>query len=90
GFRELVYVELVTFFGCYLAFTLFPVQGPHYEFPTIGGHFAGGPFYRFVHWVLEDGGSKGAAFPSSHVAVAVAILLVTWRHDRVVWWVALP
>jgi membrane-associated phospholipid phosphatase len=43
-----------------------------------------------VHWVLEDGGSKGAAFPSSHVAVAVAISLVTWSHDRVIWWVTLP
>ncbi|NIN71249.1 MAG: hypothetical protein GTO46_04790 [Gemmatimonadetes bacterium] len=90
GARELVYVELVIFFGCYLVFLFFPVQGPHYEFPVIGPPLADGPMYQFVHWVLEDGGSKGAAFPSSHVAVAVAILLVTWRHDRVVWWVMFP
>ncbi|UCC72198.1 MAG: phosphatase PAP2 family protein [Gemmatimonadota bacterium] len=90
GFRELVYVEMVIFFGCYLVFIFFPVQGPHYEFPLIGGRLAEAPMYRFVHWVLEDGGSKGAAFPSSHVAVAVAILLVTWRHDRQVWLVVLP
>jgi hypothetical protein len=64
--RELVYVELVVFFGCYLVFLFFPVQGPHYEFPVIGPPLADGPMYRFVHWVLEDGGSKGAAFPSSH------------------------
>jgi membrane-associated phospholipid phosphatase len=88
--RELVYVELVVFFGCYFVFLFFPVQGPHYEFPVIGPPLADGPMYRFVHWVLEDGGSKGAAFPSSHVAVAVAILLVTWRHDRIVWWAMLP
>jgi hypothetical protein len=90
GARELVYVALVIFFGCYLVFLFFPVQGPHYEFPVIGPPLADGPMYRFVHWVLEDGGSKGAAFPSSHVAVAVGILLVTWRHDRAVWWVMLP
>jgi hypothetical protein len=88
--RELVYVELVVFFGCYLVFLFFPVQGPHYEFPVIGPPLADGPMYRFVHWVLEDGGSKGAAFPSSHVAVAVAILLVTRRCDRFVWWLMLP
>lgn len=90
GFRELVYVELVVFFSCYVVFIFFPVAGPHYHFPDIGGELAGGPFYQLVHWVLEDGGSKGAAFPSSHVAVAVAILLVTWRHDRVVWLVMAP
>ncbi len=82
GFRELVFVETVVFFVCYLIFIVFPVAGPFYQFPEIGGALADGPLYRFVHWVLADGGSKGAAFPSSHVAVAVAILLVTWRHDR--------
>jgi membrane-associated phospholipid phosphatase len=90
GFRELVFVELVVFFGCYLVFIFFPVAGPHYQFPLIGGELAEGRMYRFVHWVLSDGGSKGAAFPSSHVAVAVAILLVCWRHDRTVWLAMLP
>jgi membrane-associated phospholipid phosphatase len=90
GFRELVYTELVVYFGCYLVFIFFPVLGPHYEFPLIGGRLSEGVFYRLVHWVLADGGSKGAAFPSSHVAVAVTVLLVTWRHDRVLWAVMLP
>lgn len=90
GFRQLVFAELVVYFGCYVVFTFFPVAGPHYQFPVIEGHLSDGLFYQLVHWVLEDGGSKGAAFPSSHVAVAVTISLVTWRHDRVVWWVTLP
>ena len=37
GFRELAFVELVVFFGCYLVFIFFPVAGPHYVFPVIGG-----------------------------------------------------
>jgi membrane-associated phospholipid phosphatase len=90
GFRQLVFAELVVYFGCYVIFTFFPVAGPHYQFPVIGGHLSEGFLYQLVHWVLEDGGSKGAAFPSSHVAVAVAISLVTWRYDRVVWLVTLP
>lgn len=82
GFQELVYVECVVYFGCYLVFIFFPVAGPHYQFPIIDGPQATGPLYQFVHRVLENGGSKGAAFPSSHVAVAVAVLIVLWRHDR--------
>lgn len=82
GFRELVFVELVLFFGCYLIYIFFPVAGPFYGFPSIGGALAEGPFYRLVHTVLADGGSRGAAFPSSHVAVAVGIVLVSRRHDR--------
>lgn len=90
GFRELVLVELVIFVGCYLSYIFFPVAGPHYEFPEIGGALADGFFYRLVHWVLKDGGSMGAAFPSSHVAVAVAILAVTWRHYKMLWGIMLP
>jgi membrane-associated phospholipid phosphatase len=67
-----------------------PVTGPHYQFPAISGELADGAMYKWVHWMLEDGGSKGAAFPSSHVAVAVAVSLVTWRVDRLVWVVTLP
>jgi membrane-associated phospholipid phosphatase len=90
GLRELVFVESVVFFSCYLVYIFFPVTGPFYQFPEIGGHLASGPMYRFVHWVLTDGGSMGAAFPSSHVAVAVTIVLVAWRHDRLVRAVMLP
>lgn len=88
--RQLVFAELVVYFGCYVVFIFFPVAGPHYQFPVIQGHLSEAFFYQLVHWVLEDGGSKGAAFPSSHVAVAVTISLVTWREDRVVWLATLP
>lgn len=85
GFRELAFVELTIFFSCYLIYIFFPVAGPFYHFPPISGRLADGFFYRLVHGVLADGGSRGAAFPSSHVAVALGISLVTWRYDRVVW-----
>jgi len=90
GFRSLIFAETIVYFGCYLVFMFWPVTGPHYQFPVIGGELADGAMYRWVHWMLEDGGSKGAAFPSSHVAVAVAVALVTWRVDRFVWALTLP
>lgn len=86
GVRELVWALLVTFFACYLFFIFWPVQGPHYEFPLIGPPWSDGFWYGVVHTILEDGGSKGAAFPSSHVAVAVSVLPVCWRHDRALFW----
>src|SRR5690606_19851180 len=56
----------------YLFFIYFPVQGPRYLFPPPGGGLEVGPAYRLAHRVLEAGSSQGAAFPSSHVAVATA------------------
>ena len=90
GFRSLIFAETLVYFGCYLVFMFWPVTGPHYQFPAISGELADGAMYKWVHWMLEDGGSKGAAFPSSHVAVAVAVCLVTWRVDRFVWALTLP
>lgn len=70
------------FFLCYLCFAVFPVAGPRYEFPRVTGAPAGGFFFGLVHTVLEAGSSKGTAFPSSHVAAALAALLAAWRDGR--------
>ena len=43
-------------------------------------------FPALVHDLLVAGAAKGAAFPSSHVAVAVVIWLLAWRLTRPVFW----
>jgi membrane-associated phospholipid phosphatase len=78
-FRRLVFVLMLTFFVHYLFFVYFPVQGPRYLFPAPGGELARGPVYRAAHALLESGSSRGAAFPSSHVAVAVVQTLLVAR-----------
>jgi membrane-associated phospholipid phosphatase len=40
---------------------------------------ATGEMYQLAHRLLEAGSSRGAAFPSSHVGVAVAQTLLTIR-----------
>jgi membrane-associated phospholipid phosphatase len=74
----------MTFMTCYVLFIFFPVLGPfHYldaPDPARLGYF----FPRLTRFVLDHGSSRGSAFPSSHVAVAVAVLLQAWRHDRLV------
>jgi membrane-associated phospholipid phosphatase len=78
-YRRVIFALMLTFVVHYLFFIYFPVQGPRYLFPAPGGELASGPVYRLTHRVLEAGSSRGAAFPSSHVAVAVAQTLVTAR-----------
>lgn len=74
---------ILTYALHYLVFIHFPVQGPYYEFQTPVPGAAAGPLYRLTHGVLEAGASRGAAFPSSHVGVAVAQVLATGRfHPR--------
>jgi membrane-associated phospholipid phosphatase len=62
---------MLAFFAHYLVFIAFPVEGPRYLFPPPGGELAQGWVYRLTHTILEAGSSRGAAFPSSHVGVAV-------------------
>lgn len=71
-YHELLFPLMLTFLVSYLFFIYFPVQGPRYLFPPPGGGLEAGPAYRLAHRVLEAGSAQGAAFPSSHVAVAAA------------------
>lgn len=67
------------FFLCYLCFALFPVAGPRYLFPKPGGGAAEAWLFGPTHRFLEASSTKGAAFPSSHVAATVAGWLSTRR-----------
>lgn len=79
----------LAFFASYLAFAVFPVSGPRYLFPPIGGEIGAGRLYGLVHAVLEGGSSRGTAFPSSHVAASGAGVLLMWREDRRWFWLLL-
>lgn len=68
----------LTFAGCFIVFVLYPVQGPRYLWP--GTHVPEGPVRSLVLALLERGSSRGAAFPSSHVAVAVVQAALMWRY----------
>lgn len=78
-FRSMAFALLLVFLVHYLFFIYFPVQGPRYLFPAPDGVLATGFFYQLAHRVLEAGSSQGAAFPSSHVAVAFAQAMITVR-----------
>lgn len=92
------------FYVCYAIYIVLPVMGPHGNWvdaasaevrqllgdrhpPAAVTH---GPFFnvmKLVYALVEPVG--GAAFPSSHVAVAIATLYFTWRYWRPMRWVHL-
>lgn len=80
GFAEASLAVMATFFACFAVFVAFPVQGPRFLWPSPEG-IPGGPVRTLVLGILERGSSRGAAFPSSHMAVAVvqALMAFRWR-----------
>ena len=69
---------MLAFTSCFLVFVLYPVEGPRYAWAPPPG-VPDGPVRRMALWVLSEGSSRGAAFPSSHAAVSVAQTLTLWR-----------
>ena len=74
--------------SCFLVFVVFPVQGPRYIEAPPG--IPDGPVRGIVLAVLEGGSSRGAAFPSSHVSVAVAQTLLALRFQPRLGWTLVP
>ena len=80
--RRTILLELGTFLFCYLWFVFFPVAGPYYEFPRPTGVMVDNAMARLVYGTLANGGSYGAAFPSSHVAATTSAVIAAWLGDR--------
>ena len=77
-----------TMYVCYLIYIFVPVQGAvYYGLPTPTG---GGPFSAIMGFLYAYGEIEGAAFPSSHVAIATVVLFYTYRYARKAVWVIGP
>lgn len=89
--RYFTFVVIATFVVCYLVFIFYPVAGPYYVFPRPDPWVTDNVFARMVYGTLATGSSYGAAFPSSHVAAALAAVLASARGSRgLAWALALP
>jgi membrane-associated phospholipid phosphatase len=78
-FNEALFALMVTFVVCFSTYIALPVAGPRYHWPWEGGS-VGGPVRQLVVWLLEARSSRGTAFPSSHVAVAVTQSILAVRY----------
>ena len=75
----------------YVISMVFPVQSPWFTLAGMWhGDLAGGPFTALIGFIEKCGRVHGAAFPSQHVAGAMAALWGAWRHRRWLFWIFLP
>lgn len=90
-FDGLFFTSAVAYYISYLGFVLFPVEGP--RFALLSQHqleINGGFFTSLAQGLIDMAGIQGAAMPSSHVAVAVVVLVYARRHHRTLCWVLSP
>jgi membrane-associated phospholipid phosphatase len=75
----------------YIISMLFPVQSPWFTLASQWhGQLTGGPFTALINVIEKYGRVHGAAFPSQHVAGAMAAVWGAWRHRRWLFWIFLP
>lgn len=82
------------FFILYTWYVFFPVQGPKYFFAGLHqrwySNFDGFFFTNLMRLIFSSMILAGAAFPSSHVALALISLILNWRYNRFIIPVYLP
>jgi len=91
GYWAVMTYSAVGYMFGYLIAMFFPVQSPWFTLAGMWhGNLTGGPFTAAVNFIEKCGRVHGAAFPSQHVAGAVAALWGGWRHRRGLFWIFLP
>jgi hypothetical protein len=79
------------FYICYLLFMIVPARSPRHALNLSGQlDLAGGPFYSLITAMQNYVSVVGAAFPSSHVAVAWIAVLALRDERRLAFWSLMP
>jgi len=81
---------MLAFYSCYAIALAFPVAGPRYLFAPAENAATAVPIAAFTRGLLEGGSAWGTAFPSSHVAAALAAAGAAWRASRALGPVLVP
>jgi membrane-associated phospholipid phosphatase len=75
----------------YVIAILFPIESPWFSMAGAWhSELHGGAATSVINFIEHYGRVRGAAFPSEHVAGAVAATWGAWRHRRWLFWVMLP
>ena len=79
-FAGVMAASVLSYMLCYVVFVSFPTEGPTHTLQHLHTVLlTGGVFHWLVNFT-QRGGVHGNAFPSAHVAGAVAPLLFAWRY----------
>jgi len=81
----------LTYFVSFLLFIFYPIEGPRwYEagkyLYTIDGYL----FRYLVEIIIAKGAVHGGCMPSSHIAIAIVIMMYCFKHYRKWGWILLP
>jgi len=90
-FDDLLFTSAVAYYVSFFGFIFFPVAGP--RFALVSSHQAelnGGIFTSLAKELIDLAGIHGAAMPSSHVAVALVVLVYAYRHHRILHYILSP
>lgn len=73
----------ITYAVSFLLFFLYPIEGPRWHFAgqyinNIDGYL----FRHLVELVIAGGAVRGGCMPSSHIAIALVIMMFCFRHFR--------
>ena len=90
AFLDYMFSLCATMYACLLAYVLLPVRGPISVESAGTADGAALPFTAGMAWMYRHFEIGGAAFPSSHVAVATLVLYYTVRYARSAAWVVGP
>ena len=81
-----LFIISVSFFIMYVWFIFFPVKGPKYFFSELNAiwysNFRGFFFTKVMKGLFNNTNLGGAAFPSSHVALALISFFLNWKYNR--------
>ncbi|MDZ7362183.1 MAG: phosphatase PAP2 family protein [candidate division KSB1 bacterium] len=81
----------LAFYVCYVLFMIVPARSPRHALNLNEQlNFAGGLFYHMIATLQNYVSVVGAAFPSSHVAVAWVAVLTLRNDHRVAFWSLIP
>jgi len=80
--RRTALVVMIAFYACYAVFLLFPVAGPRYTFPPARNPATAVAPAVLTQKLLDQAAAWGTAFPSSHVAGALAASVSAWQAWR--------
>jgi membrane-associated phospholipid phosphatase len=78
--RQSLVAICITFFISFLLFFLYPIEGPRYYFAGQYSNEIAGPVFRpLVNIFIDKGAVHGGCMPSSHVAIAIVIMIFGMR-----------
>lgn len=90
-FDQFLLVCAVTFYLSYIGFLFMPVEGPRYAIPDLHNvELMGILFTPLAQYVVNTWGLHGGCMPSSHVAVALVVMIFAIRYEKTIAWILTP